>query len=310
MQDLECYPAFGSSESINVYLSRKGRTLREEWIDSGSESGMTQNCHAEVAEPQPNSSMQNLNCHPEFISGSIRRGNEGSPLTPTLSRRARGKHAAFTLAEVLITLAIIGVVAAMTIPTLISDYQEKVLVTKVKKMYSLLSNAYQMYLINNAPEKFPLTEEGATKAFETLKPYLKISKDCGTISGRGCIYDNTYLTKKGSIGENISSQLIYYKFLLVDGSAMAIRGVNNTSLNNMIIYLDTNGPAGPNKFGVDTFQFEVNNVGVSVGSAEAYEATCAPADGGGFDCAWWVVNKGNLDYLKCDNLTASNDKCN
>ena len=44
---------------------------------------------------------------------------------------------AFTLAEVLITLAIIGVVAAMTIPTLISDFQEKVTVTKLQKVYSM-----------------------------------------------------------------------------------------------------------------------------------------------------------------------------
>ncbi len=33
---------------------------------------------------------------------------------------------AFTLAEVLITLAIIGIVAALTIPTLISNYQKKI----------------------------------------------------------------------------------------------------------------------------------------------------------------------------------------
>ena len=62
------------------------------------------------------------NCHAELVSASSRRDDEGSPLTPTLSRRARGKRVAFTLAEVLITLAIIGVVAVMTIPTLISDY--------------------------------------------------------------------------------------------------------------------------------------------------------------------------------------------
>ena len=108
-------------------MSRKGKSLREKQtlIDSGSESGMTKNCHAEVAEPQPNRSMQNLNCHPELVSGSSHRDDEGSPLTPTLSRRAREKRVAFTLAEVLITLAIIGVVATMTIPTLVADYQER-----------------------------------------------------------------------------------------------------------------------------------------------------------------------------------------
>ena len=91
--------------------------------------------------------------HPELDSGSSHRGKEGSPLTPTLSRRARGKHAAFTLAEVLITLAIIGVVAVMTIPTLISDYQEKVTITKVATAYSILSNAWQMSLVESGSFK-------------------------------------------------------------------------------------------------------------------------------------------------------------
>ncbi len=55
----------------------------------------------------------------------------------------------FTLAEVLITLGIIGVVAALTIPTLVQNYQEKVTVNKVKKMYSTLSNAYELIKIDN-----------------------------------------------------------------------------------------------------------------------------------------------------------------
>ena len=74
-------------DSGSIHLSRKGKSLREKQtlIDSGSESGMTKNCHAEVAEPQPNRSMQSLNCHAELVSASSRRGDEGSPLTPTLS---------------------------------------------------------------------------------------------------------------------------------------------------------------------------------------------------------------------------------
>ena len=48
---------------------------------------------------------------------------------------------AFTLAEVLITLGIIGVVAAMTIPTLINAQQEKATITKLKKTYSVLQQA-------------------------------------------------------------------------------------------------------------------------------------------------------------------------
>lgn len=55
----------------------------------------------------------------------------------------RLKKRAFTLAEVLITLGIIGVVAALTMPTLIANYQKKATVTKLKKFYSLMNQAIQ-----------------------------------------------------------------------------------------------------------------------------------------------------------------------
>ena len=46
---------------------------------------------------------------------------------------------AFTLAEVLITLGVIGIVAALTMPALIVNYQKKVLETRIKKFYSVLN---------------------------------------------------------------------------------------------------------------------------------------------------------------------------
>ena len=56
------------------------------------------------------------------------------------------KTEAFTLAEVLLTLGIIGVVSSMTIPALVSNYQNKVLETQTKKSTSVLSNGYKMAL--------------------------------------------------------------------------------------------------------------------------------------------------------------------
>lgn len=54
------------------------------------------------------------------------------------------RYKGFTLAEVLITLGVIGVVAAMTLPTLIQEHREKARVTQVKKAYSILSQAFTM----------------------------------------------------------------------------------------------------------------------------------------------------------------------
>ncbi|MDD3237979.1 MAG: type II secretion system protein [Candidatus Gastranaerophilales bacterium] len=50
---------------------------------------------------------------------------------------------AFTLAEVLITLVIIGVIAALTIPSLLNDTNDKEIRTGVKKAYSMLSQAQE-----------------------------------------------------------------------------------------------------------------------------------------------------------------------
>ncbi|MBP3924668.1 type II secretion system protein [bacterium] len=54
------------------------------------------------------------------------------------------KNKAFTLAEVLITLGIIGIVAAMTIPTLMAEYRKKVIETRLAKFYSIINQAIQL----------------------------------------------------------------------------------------------------------------------------------------------------------------------
>ncbi len=91
------------------------------------------------------------------------------------------KTPAFTLAEVLITLGIIGIVAAMTLPTLIMNHRKQVTVNKVKKFYTVMSQA-----TNSAIAEYGSMEDwqGFTTAyngpelqswFDTyLKPYLKV----------------------------------------------------------------------------------------------------------------------------------------
>ena len=56
------------------------------------------------------------------------------------------KFVAFTLAEVLVTLGIIGVVSAMTIPTLMQNHQRKTYVTQLNQVYNLLSQAFVSYM--------------------------------------------------------------------------------------------------------------------------------------------------------------------
>lgn len=62
-------------------------------------------------------------------------------------RRGKMKKFAFTLAEVLITLGIIGIVAALTMPVLIEHHQKQVIETKLKSFYSIMNEAIQMSAI-------------------------------------------------------------------------------------------------------------------------------------------------------------------
>lgn len=89
----------------------------------------------------------------------------------------------FTLAEVLITLGIIGIVAAMTLPSLIQDKKEKEIVSKLKKFQNTMSQAFLMSINENeGPGNWGLDAsfniQEPTLA-NKLVPYLKITKDCG-----------------------------------------------------------------------------------------------------------------------------------
>jgi len=106
---------------------------------------------------------------------------------------------AFTLAEVLITLAVIGVVAAMTIPTLIQKHNEKATVVHLKKTYSMLGQALKL----TEPQFGNISEWSnsenlkniADDWYNILKRYIKVIKYCGIDenSPRDC-FANEYKT--------------------------------------------------------------------------------------------------------------------
>ena len=88
---------------------------------------------------------------------------------------------AFTLAEVLITFAIIGVVAALTIPTLISNNNKRIVETRLAKFYSTINQAIELSEVENGPkEKWDLIPNNSQEAIawfnKYLKPYIIASK--------------------------------------------------------------------------------------------------------------------------------------
>lgn len=97
---------------------------------------------------------------------------------------------AFTLSEVLITLGIIGVVAAITLPTLVANYKEKVFVVSAKKNYSVLTNAINKWNEENGAigdaSAFWISEATDENLTFQLAKYLNAAKVCTYAKLREC----------------------------------------------------------------------------------------------------------------------------
>lgn len=209
---------------------------------------------------------------------------------------------AFTLAEVLITLGVIGVVAAMTMPVLIAKYQEHVTVNKVKKFYSMMSQAILMSINNNGyVNEWNVTSnrspQSAADFAGYIKPYLKIIKDCGN---EPCFNytENTYGLNKVQLSYN-NDRDIYYKLILSDGSYVAFRTsyptycTESDAITNICgaVYTDLNGSKQPNTIGIDIFEFPVISTGITT-----YPLDACNKNSDGWKCTGWILQNGNTDY--------------
>ena len=169
---------------------------------------------------------------------------------------------AFTLAEVLITLTIIGVIAALTIPNLMQSYKKHEVEVKVKEAYSILSNITTMRQHEYGPldDIFPPNTwagyQGAIQGYFTdtyIKPYLKVTKDYYNPYGKN--YNYKAMNLKLSDGYMSTSS---FRYLLLD-NGMLLGISHNPQYQNYtraIIYvIDINGIKGKNQFGNDVFFF-------------------------------------------------------
>ena len=183
-----------------------------------------------------------------------------------LFNRFNSKNNGFTLAEVLITLGIIGVVAAMTLPTLIQNHQKRSLEVATQKFYSTMSQAVKKYMADEGVDDLrntPLTDmsedesggEDAYKACEDfVQKYLKVAKVCEN----GCSADN-YKMLNGEISEALGlkpeDSSYTGTFMLADGAVFDINP--GTSWWPIELYVDVNGRKGPNKIGYDLWSMDI-----------------------------------------------------
>ena len=226
---------------------------------------------------------------------------------------------AFTLAEVLITLGVIGIVAAMTLPQLIKNYQAKVLETAFKKSYSNISKAYLMTKnelgISNLRQEFATYDE--ENKIYPLAGYFRntfIKQLGGAKKIRSYNYANYNNSKQNvSIDTELCGTACPHALnILPDGSSVGV------FINSATIYLDidTNGPLKkPNRYGHDIFTFaiydksdqikpikqsklyteeELENATWpdSAGSPCSYKSK---QKGNGFGCSYYAINDINPD---------------
>jgi prepilin-type N-terminal cleavage/methylation domain-containing protein len=174
------------------------------------------------------------------------------------------KKAAFTLAEVLITIGIIGVVAALTIPTLLKNYQKKVTVTKLKETYAILTQAIRMseaengsvsgWDMPNATDGTEIYANGKTFAETYLFPYLKVMQVCN-YKTKECLPQEVY-SSSGVKTSAYATTNVYFSFVLINGVVLSIhtRGYYSDFI------LDLNGKQAPNKSGHDIFYMILSTV--------------------------------------------------
>lgn len=212
---------------------------------------------------------------------------------------------AFTLAETLIVMGIIGVVAALTLPNLNSSTGNKEIVSKVKKIVSNLEDALGRTQAVYGPCKewnFSDSDNAQEVFGSRISDFLKITKTCALARGERC-FAGTYTGLDGSsIAKAAPDTPNLYKVILADGTSLGFWfGTSNLKLQ---IYFDIDGPnKGPAVFGKDMFflgyDLNENNWTTSLvpQNMKSWGATDFLKDGGWG--AYWILRYDNADYLKC-----------
>ena len=166
----------------------------------------------------------------------------------------------FSLVEVLITLSIIGMVAAMTLPNLLNQANDAELKAKWKKEYSQLEQVSRLFLQENS------TLLGVSNYADSFKTYYKVTKYCANhASAEGCWVEsgqNLFFNKAvAGIPDNLSANKDLGSgqgFVLLDGTTFSTYGYWSAACNYRgyicgWILIDVNGFKKPNTVGRDVF---------------------------------------------------------
>ncbi|MBQ8459430.1 type II secretion system protein [bacterium] len=232
--------------------------------------------------------------------------------TPRLLRSA-----GVTLAEVLITIGIIGVVAAMTIPTLIQKNQKRIIEANMKENYSII----QQVIRQNEANDIDIVSEFKDGDIQFLKtwfetyfePYMKYNRVCYDTEGCWQNKGPTKILTGGTVYANrdnigIGSQIITVK--LNNGSNLVFNICGSSSMRNycgmsttgsgLSLYIDANGDSPPNVIGKDIYVLCYSSAhglipaGYNIADSEVNKncSKNASGDNAGFYCLMRIKNHG------------------
>lgn len=176
------------------------------------------------------------------------------------------KRSAFTLAEVLVTMGIIGVIAALTVPTLVSNYQRDSYVTQLRKVYTEMSQAAELYKSNGKAQTMREAGIRSNANLQTfLRDYFKISKDCGMAS-TPCFAADYYTMSGAEHNGTYAGPSV----ILASGAALQCQ---TTAPDSFRCLVDVNGVQDPNILGRDLIEISVAQDG-TVGDIPSTSNNC------------------------------------
>ena len=219
----------------------------------------------------------------------------------------------FTLAEVLITIGIIGVVAALTMPSLNQKLEDQRNMSSLKKVYSVLQQATNLAISEHeGPEYWGMVDnnnEVVTQIYKYYKPYFNMMRECQNNSGCWA-YPTKYLNGS-TYWSSHSSSWCQFAFTLADGinvlmdiyPASDISGSfgmgSNINYDCLVFWVDINADKLPNQIGRDIFAFILTHKGLQpAGLGISDDGDCS-VNGKGWMCTAKIIKDGwTINYLK------------
>ena len=214
----------------------------------------------------------------------------------------KNKNKAFTLVEIVLAMAIIGVVAVLTITNATKDSDEATKVAQLRSTYNILNTALSKAIEENGPMGGGNNWFGTT-SHHKIFDYLKLSKACFYMTeteSDGCFKEEAQKGNHTTFvdGSSINSAIRADKAILSNGASIYITLGSNYGAD---VLVDVNGPnKGNNRYGDDIFGFYIDQNEISpLGMNAPFSTTTDGCPYYGDVCTAWVIKMGNMEYFKC-----------